>query len=418
MQRPQRVRFLLQALRERRYHAVVMSLAPDSAILDWHSGARRWLRAWGISFAVWTALWAYLIIPDALGFRGHLKPTSPWTLLPYLTDHWASALLTPIFLVVAWRFPLDRGHRWRSLPRLFLAMALFAAVDDALVLSFRVAWLRAGIIEKLASSPLFSIYVYTIFNYAQIVAVGWALHYQRAVRLREVHASQLEARLAQARLDALRMQMHPHFLFNTLNAIAALMHSDPAAAERMISRLGELLRQSLANPTGQETSVKQELDLTERYLDIERVRFGERLRVSVNAAPDTLDACVPSLILQPLVENAIRHGIGSRIAGGSIALDVRREDAQLFLQVADDGVGLSRTGPPGQSAGLGLRNTRLRLEALYGAAGQLSLSERPGGGAVATLRLPFRAAILDTAVPEATEPASERSAARVPVSTP
>lgn len=391
-----------------------MSLAPDAAILDWHSGARRWLRAWGISFAVWTALWAYLIIPEVLGVRGQMRLTSRWGLLPYLTDHWASALLTPVFLVVAWRFPLNRDHRWRSLPRLFLAMALFAAADDALVLTVRVAWLRSGIIEKLSSSSLLKIYVYTVFNYAQVVAVGWALHYQRAARQREVQASQLETRLAQARLDALRMQMHPHFLFNTLNAITALMRSDVATAERMIARLGELLRYSLASPATQESTVKEELDLTERYLDIERVRFGDRLRVTVNVAADAFDALVPRFVLQPLVENAIRHGIGRRMSGGSLLLDVRREGDSLWLRVADDGVGLSHAAPSPESSGVGLPNTRLRLEALYGAAGQLSLSERPAGGTAATVRLPFRAAATapDDTVQESAGAAAERRVAR------
>jgi two-component system LytT family sensor kinase len=215
------------------------------------------------------------------------------------------------------------------------------------------------------------------------------------------------------------MQMHPHFLFNTLNAIAALMRSDVAAAERMIARLGELLRYSLASPATQESTVKEELDLTERYLDIERARFGDRLRVTVNVAADAFDALVPRFVLQPLVENAIRHGLGRRMSGGSIFLDVRRDEDSLCLRVADDGVGLSHAGPSPESSGVGLPNTRLRLEALYGSAGQLSLSERPGGGTAATVRLPFRAAATtpDDTVQETAGPATERRVARDPVPT-
>lgn len=178
-------------------------------------------------------------------------------------------------------------------------MAVFSAVDDGLCVGARYIWMRAGVIERLffaqhgvPISVLAALYLRTVFNYAQIAAVGWALHYQRVARQKEVQTSQLETRLVQAHLDALRMQMHPHFLFNTLNSIAALMHSDLAAAERMIARLGELLRYSLTSPAGQESSVKEELDLTERYLDIERVRFGDRLHVTVNVGADALDACV------------------------------------------------------------------------------------------------------------------------------
>ena len=225
--------------------------------------------------------------------------------------------------------------------------------------------------------------------YWVIVSVHHAFDYYRQVQERELRAAELEKRLAQARLQALQMQLNPHFLFNTLHAISSLMHKEVEAADRMITRLSDLLRYALESTDAQEVPLRQELDFLERYLEIEQTRFGDRLAVRVDVAPDTLDALVPNLVLQPLVENAIRHGIEPRSQGGRIELRCRRENGRLVLEVRDNGVGLSPNGK--LEEGVGLSNTRARLEQLYGEKHSFAFGEAPGGGLAVRLELPFRA---------------------------
>jgi len=358
-------------------------------------GARRWLKAWAISFLVWTALWVYLSMPTLLRIGESGEKLNWLRQLAFLSGHWVSALLTPLFLALSWRCPMDRPHWRRYVPRMVAIAAMFAAIDNALCLTIKLA------LDRLVSEDLVpeisypswvaKLYIKTIFDYAQVAAVGWAIHYQHESRQRSVRTSQLEARLAQAQLEVLRMQLQPHFLFNTLNAIAALMHRDIPGAERMLARLSDLLRHSLQNGAAQQVPLKEELAFLERYLDIERIRFQDRLTVERSIEPGTLDALVPNLVLQPLVENAIRYGVAPRAAGGRVGLAARRVADELELSVSDDGPGFapdSASGP--QGFGVGLANTRARLAQLYGAAGRLEQGSGPGGGACVRLRLPFR----------------------------
>src|SRR5262249_32449588 len=210
-----------------------------------------------------------------------------------------------------------------------------------------------------------------IFFYWAILAVAHVLNYYRQLRQRELLSSQLEAKLAQTQLQILKMQLHPHFLFNTLNAISALIHQDVELADRMIARLGDLLRATLENANQQEVPLKQELDMIQPYLEIEKARLGPRLTVDMKIDPAVMDARVRILILQPLVENAIRHGIAPRAEPGRIAIEARGDNGTLRLAVIDDGPGLPNTAPP--TAGIGLTNTRARLEKLYGANQLLEL---------------------------------------------
>jgi two-component system LytT family sensor kinase len=359
-------------------------------------GARRWLKAWAISFLVWTALWVYLSTPTLLRIGESGEEINWLRQLAFLSGHWVSALLTPLFLALSWRCPMDRPHWRRCLPRMVAIAVVFAAIDNALCLTIKVA------LDRLVSEDLVpeisypawvaKLYIKTIFDYAQIAAVGWAIHYQHESRQRHVRTSQLEARLAQAQVEVLRMQLQPHFLFNTLNAIAALMHRDVAAAERMMARLSDLLRHSLQNGAAQEVPLKEELAFLERYLDIERIRFQDRLTVERSVEPETLDALVPNLLLQPLVENAIRYGVAPRSGGGRVELSARRVAGELELCVADDGPGFALGGASApEGFGVGIANTRARLAQLYGEAGRLELGERGEGGACVRLRLPWRA---------------------------
>src|SRR6185369_4509061 len=207
--------------------------------------------------------------------------------------------------------------------------------------------------------------------------------YYREGREREIHAAALEAQLAQAQLQTLKMQLQPHFLFNTLNSISALNHEDPRAANRMIARLSELLRLTLENDGAQEVSLHQELDFLKRYLEIQQVRFGDRLKVHFDVAPETMDARVPNLLLQPLVENAIQHGLAPFSAPGEIHIHASRENGLLCLRIADSGPGLPASTPSGAPDGIGLANTRARLQQLYGDAHRFELRNGAQRGAVA-----------------------------------
>ncbi len=229
---------------------------------------------------------------------------------------------------------------------------------------------------------------FNLLIYWVIVAVSHAFDYYRKYRERELRTSELEKHLAQAKLQALQMQLNPHFLFNTLHSISSLMHKDVEAADRMIARLSDLLRAALAGAATQQVTLRQELDLLQLYLAIEQVRFGSRLTVKMNIAPDTLDAQVPNLILQPLVENAIRHGIEPRARPGCIELQAHRQDGNLALRVSDDGAGLEENGRIKE--GVGLSNTRARLRELYGPAHRFELLRGQQGGVRVELSIPFR----------------------------
>ena len=229
-----------------------------------------------------------------------------------------------------------------------------------------------------------------LLTYGAIVSLWYALDYHDRYRERQRRASELEGSLAKARLQALKMQLHPHFLFNTLNGIAALTHDNPKGANRMLVKLSELLRMSLDDEGGQEISLGSELEFIRRYLELEQIRFGDRLAISLEIAPETLEARVPKLILQPLVENAIRYGIAPRSAGGKIIIQADRMQDMLHLRVTDNGPGLSEPNGVHIRAGVGLTNTRGRLTELYGTAQQLELKKGESTGLVVEIKIPFR----------------------------
>ena len=197
----------------------------------------------------------------------------------------------------------------------------------------------------------------------------------------QLRTVQLEAQLSQAQLHALKMQLHPHFLFNTLHSISALLNKDPQASRKMITRLGDFLRLTLENSGAQEVTLQKEMEFLTCYLEIERIRFQDRLVTQMDLGEETLDAKVPNLILQPIVENAIRHAIAPRSTPGLIEIEAKQEGTKLRIQVRDNGPGISehRTSDSVFTKGLGLTNTSTRLEQLYGAAHLFDLSNRSGG---------------------------------------
>ena len=228
--------------------------------------------------------------------------------------------------------------------------------------------------------------------YSAILAVGFARAYYRRLQQRQMQAAELRTQLTEARIEALRMQVNPHFLFNTLNAVSALVDRDPKAARTMVARLSAMLRRTLSDDRTPEVSLDEELAMLDDYLDIMHIRFDDRLRVETYVDPEARGTQVPDLITQPIVENAIKHGIAPREEPGCVRIEALRDGEWLVLRVQDDGPGLPSGTLPDASDGIGLRNVRERLEQLYGDRHDMSLSPAPSGGLLVELRLPYRPA--------------------------
>jgi len=296
-----------------------------------------------------------------------------------------------------WIFAAAR--RWRRsgryTPGAFARQALIAlAISVAqAALSGTLRWLGGiSVFNELLDvviSSIVSTSASNLLRYSMISAAYHAVAYHHEVRDRDVRAARLEAALVQAKLDSLQGRLQPHFLFNTLNSIAALIRDQPEAAEQMLGSLSELLRASLHAEPGREVTLESELDLVRQYVSIQQMRFSDRLTVTIDVAPDALSAQVPHLLLQPLVENAIRHGIAPREAPGHVRIAAGRSGDRLRLQVEDDGLGLGETRPSTAGAGLGLSATEARLRHLYGGGASLKVASRAPTGVIATIDLPF-----------------------------
>lgn len=228
-----------------------------------------------------------------------------------------------------------------------------------------------------------------VMTYFLVATLSYAILYYRQYRQKELQTAHLSTQLAHAELQSLKAQLHPHFLFNTLHSISSLMHENVAGADRMITRLSDLLRLVLNNAGRQSVPLRQELEFVGAYLEIEAVRFSDRLKISYDIEPDALDAEVPSLFLQPLIENAVRHGIAVRSDGGTIQLSARCVEGMLQIQVADDGIGLSEESEKPVRSGIGLANVRERLFRMYGSNHRFSLQIRDRG-ASAEIAIPLK----------------------------
>lgn len=320
----------------------------------------------------------------------------PWwqTLVWILTYTYIWAALTPTVMNFGARFRLGR-RRWRQNLPVHLCIAVAFSLLHITIYTFVGYLLESLLVGKRTPLSVSFQYLFitclhsNLFVYALIVGIQHLADYYQRYRAREVKASQMAARLTEAQLQVLRMQLQPHFLFNTLNAISTLIHKDAEAADRMLVRLGDLLRHTLTSSGCPQVSLKQEVELLERYLEIERIRFSDRLNVRLEIEPTVLEAQIPSFILQPLVENAIRHGIAPRAAAGTIEIRVRRNQDCLEVYVRDNGCGLPQE--PAIKEGIGLTNTRALLQQLYGSQHRFKLSNAPEGGAVVELMIPFRA---------------------------
>ncbi len=303
-------------------------------------------------------------------------------------------LLTPLVVVLGRRLPFTR-LRWRSaLPVHAAACAVVTALHAGLALGFNHLSVSLGFTNGLhQSSFLFALgntFNYNVLTYIVIILVTAGLDHYRKNRERELRTSQLETRLGLSELQVLKMQIHPHFLFNTLHAISTLVHKDADAADQMISGLSDLLRHSFMNPGLHEVPLHDELEFLKLYLDIMKTRFGDRLQVRLDIPGEAFPALVPSLILQPLVENAIRHGVASRLEGGKVTVCVCRRGNHLVIEVADDGPGFRRSQEEIIRNGVGLANSKERLKLLYGDDHLFQLRNGEDGGARVILDIPFR----------------------------
>jgi two-component system, LytTR family, sensor kinase len=304
---------------------------------------------------------------------------------------WA-LVLTPIIITICKYFPLERRGMKRLVP-IHLAAAFAIGTLDALLRTggwFALRLADGGFARTFTSEFLF-ITEMDLWNYWVVAAVCHGLFYYSRYCDREQKALRLENQLVTTELQLLKMQLHPHFLFNTLHTISAMVHVDPDRAEQMITQLGDLLRITLEGVDVEEVTVKRELEFLQRYLDIQQTRFQERLKVRMEVEPQALDACVPYLLLQPLVENAVFYGISQSSLPGTIEVEVRRSNGDLCLAVRNDGPPVPRMERDG-GTGIGLSNTRARLSRLYGTSQELRLQRRPAGGAEVRVRLPFKTA--------------------------
>lgn len=333
---------------------------------------------------VWTLLALLGASQDALNLAYHGQPVA-WTrtLTVSLVDWYTCAAFTPVVLWLVRRFPLT-GRRWMRTGLVYTAAtAVMVVLKYALYIPL-VQWL-APLEGYTLGVALADRFFFEFMAFASMIGIALAVEYHRAIRERETRAAQLEARLANAQLDVLRSQIRPHFLFNTMNAVSTLMHRDVDAADEMLALLCDLLRDTLDADGVQEVPLRDELRVLDRYLEIMRLRFADRLTVDVQVDDDALDTPVPHFILQPLAENAIEHGIARSAGGGRIVVAAERAGGTLRITVTDDGPGPAAGAAPRERIGLG--NTRERLRQLYGPAAALRLQRSPRGTEV-ELRIP------------------------------
>ena len=347
-------------------------------------------------FLVWLGVAAFFITQNLLmKMARHVAIDWTWDIFHEVVYAMVWAVCTVVILWAADRWRLEPGARrgsvWRHLglmPVIALAQITGAYTVHYLILSALGHRPAQALGALITSGLIWGLFTGSLY-YWVIIGVYTAFLYPRLYHAQRTAAVELQAQLTHAQLDALRLQLHPHFLFNTLNAIAALAPGDPARAQRMLARLGDLLRQTLDTDAA-EVTVEHELKLLSPYVEIQRLRFEERFRYVERVTQDALPGLVPALLLQPLVENAVQHGVSRRPEGATVTLIVERRGEQLVLEVTDDGPGPGNGSKGGN--GIGLANTRARLAQLYPGANRVTLAAGKEGGARLTVEIPYRTA--------------------------
>lgn len=354
---------------------------------------------WPAIIAVWAMLGVIYAGPIYLEVRAEKMGHAAWRVFSWGILTWlAWAPLTPAMIWLARRFSLI-GGAWKTsllihLPAFLLLSVVHSAAATAVTLSIKP-------FDNMGSSPatfwprflsrMQGSFGSDLLVYGAVIGICYALDYYRRYREREFLATRLEAQLAQAQLDSLRMQLHPHFLFNTLNNIVGLVRDNKNhAAVSMLVGLSDLLRHTLEHSARQEVELREELNFINLYLSIQEMRFSDRLQIELNIDPATAKAMVPNLILQPLTENALRHGIGRSADSGLVGISSAVEDGHLRLTVYDNGAGLPDDWQLKGSAGIGLANTAARLQQLYSDNHQFDIRNRDGGGVEVVIKMPLR----------------------------
>jgi len=352
----------------------------------------RWWLRWCFFFCVWTLLGVSFALSTYLGARqDNVQISWERILSGYLADFYLWGLLSPLIFLLARRFELRKHFPRNVLIHIGASIVLSAFVISA---ASPLVWYLGYV--NLARNPTLAILwrnnAFSAYYFHQGLTIYWttlvvalALYYYRGLRKGEAQTARLTAQLAQAQLQALKMQIHPHFLFNTLNSIAALLHKDVEAADRMIARLGDFLRLTLKSSDAQIVDFEQELEFLKCYLDIEHIRFQDRLTVELDIDSHALTAMVPNLILQPIVENAVRHGVARQTCPGHIIIRARREGERLIMRVEDNGPGLKVKS---NGSGIGISNTRARLEQFYGRDFSFQITDSAERGASVILDVP------------------------------
>lgn len=343
----------------------------DQPIYERQSGG--W-RNWIIGFFVWTILGA------SFASRSYFTYYRDGVVVPwyeifsgFLIDFYLWGLASPAIFWLARRFPFERGQLPERISLHIIVSAIFIFLVNAV--SMPAYWYLGFPNEKRYPTleSMFSDLIFSPFMIHQGFLVYWgtliaahAFEYYRQLQAGKTRTAELASQLSQAQLAALKMQIQPHFLFNTLNSIAALLHKDIEAADRMIARLSDFLRITLKSSESSTVTLDQELGFLKTYLEIEKIRFQERLRIKIEISPDTLDAKVPNLILQPLIENAVQHGTARQTGTGNLEISAARENDRLIIKIGDNGPGLpDNWNLKRKSGGVGLSNTRARLEQFY-----------------------------------------------------
>ena len=350
--------------------------------------ARRVAKFAAYNVLVWGGI-AFLFAIQASSRIGWSQPFGS-SLLITLLGFAPYALLTPIVARIASKFPFTPESRLPSTIA-HISTALWFVLITGLLMG-GVDWIAGRTNDTLVASMLLGVFQYIAIDaviYGLIATFFLMLAYARQWQEHSVAAAVLHSELAEARLNALTSRLQPHFLFNTLNAIAALVREEPRRAERLLARLSDLLRQALRDAEQSEVTLENELSFVEKYAEVQETRFGPRLNVAFDIDPEVLSAKVPPLLLQPIVENAFRHGLAPRSGTGSIWVRAEEQEDRLHLSVTDDGIGLP---PAGVQDGVGLRTTRARLRQLYGEDFQFALTApaNGSGGALCTIVLPLR----------------------------
>ena len=353
---------------------------------------RKWMSRALLAAIVWTTIGFIFTLPS-------LSTPGAWRkdLLSYVTLWWSWGLLAFLIVALDARLPFSGAQLGRRIAA-HLPLSLFftsllvyvlAAVRALLGLG---SWTILGD-PHLLPNALRGMFLWNWLIYWVIVGAWQAYRYYQRYLSSELRRERLERQFSEARLNALRMQLHPHFLFNALNTISSQVERDPRLARGMIEHLGDLLRLSLESKDKQEVPLAEELEFLEHYLAIQKIRFGDHLKVELEIQPEVKLASVPSLFLQPLVENAIRHGLSQRSSRGTVTISAERLDSQVKIRVLDDGVGLPPDWSLATSAGLGITITQQRIAGLYPqGASRFAIRDRQGGGTEVEIDLPFRGA--------------------------